>query len=100
GSTGPIEGVPRDDGLIFFRHAGCESCTHTGYRGRKGIYELMMLDEPVRRAILEPEADAKKIQRVARNQGMRLLREDGARQVIAGITSLEEVLAATQAGDA
>ncbi len=99
GPTGPIEGVPRADGLVFFRHEGCDSCTHTGYRGRKGIYEMMVLDEPVRRAILEPDADAKKVQRVARGQGMRTLREDGARQVIAGVTSVEEVLAATQAGD-
>jgi general secretion pathway protein E len=97
---GPIEGKPRADGLVFYRPAGCEACSHTGYRGRKGIYELMILDEPVRRAILDPDADAKKVQRVARAQGMRMLREDGARQVLAGVTSVEEVLAATQAGDA
>src|SRR5690606_15668941 len=86
--VGPVEGIPRTDGLVFYRPAGCESCSHTGYRGRKGIYELMVLDEPVRRAILETDADAKTIQRVARGQGMRLLREDGARQVIAGVTSV------------
>jgi general secretion pathway protein E len=97
--AGPIEGRPRDDGLVFYRPKGCEACAQTGYRGRRGIYELMILDEPVRRAILEHDADAKKVQRVAREQGMRLLREDGARQVIAGVTSVEEVLAATQAGD-
>jgi general secretion pathway protein E len=98
--VGPIEGTPRADGLVFYRPAGCEACSQTGYRGRKGIYELMILDEPVRRAILEHDADAKKVQRVARGQGMRMLREDGARQVIAGVTSVEEVLAATHAGDA
>lgn len=59
---------------------------------------MMLLDEPVRREILKG-SDSKAIQRVARAQGMRLLREDGARQVIAGITSIDEVLAATQAGE-
>ncbi len=61
-----------------------------------GIYELMVIDEPVRKAVLA-NRDAKTIQRAARTQGMRTLREDGARQVIAGVTSVDEVLAATQA---
>jgi type II secretory ATPase GspE/PulE/Tfp pilus assembly ATPase PilB-like protein len=96
---GPIEGTPRADGVIFFRPAGCDACSHTGYRGRLGIFEMMQVDEPVRREILKG-SDAKIIQRVARGQqGMRLLREDGARQVFAGVTSIEEVLAATQAGE-
>ena len=84
--------------LTFYRHAGCEECSNTGYRGRIGIFELMMIDEPVRREILN-NSDAKTIQRVAQQQGMRLLREDGARQVVAGVTSVEEVLAATQAAE-
>lgn len=75
---------------------GCEECGQTGYRGRMGIYELMVIDEPVRKAVLA-NSDAKTIQRAARTQGMRTLREDGARQVIAGVTSVDEVLAATQA---
>jgi general secretion pathway protein E len=95
---GTIDGTPREDGLVFFRPQGCDECSQTGYRGRKGIYELMLIDEPVRREILKG-SDSKAIQKVAREQGMRLLREDGARQVIAGITSIEEVLAATQAGE-
>lgn len=84
--------------LTLYRPTGCEECSHTGYRGRIGIFELMVIDEPVRREILN-NSDAKTIQRVAQQQGMRPLREDGARQVIAGITSVEEVLAATQAAE-
>ncbi len=91
--------VPSTGGaLTFFHPGGCEECSNTGYRGRIGIFELMMIDEPVRREILN-NSDAKTIQRVAQHQGMRLLREDGARQVIAGVTSVEEVLAATQAAE-
>ncbi|RLB44530.1 MAG: type II secretion system protein GspE, partial [Deltaproteobacteria bacterium] len=74
------------------------ACGNTGYRGRIGIFELMMIDEPLRREILNNSA-AQTIQRVAQQQGMRLLREDGARQVVAGVTSVEEVLAATQAAE-
>jgi general secretion pathway protein E len=84
--------------LTFYRPDGCEECSNTGYRGRIGIFELMIIDEPVRREILN-NSDAKTIQRVAQQQGMRLLREDGARQVVAGVTSVEEVLAATQAAE-
>jgi len=84
--------------LTFYHHRGCDECSNTGYRGRIGIFELMMIDEPVRREILN-NSDAKTIQRVAQQQGMRLLREDGARQVVAGVTSVEEVLAATQAAE-
>jgi len=92
---------PADSGsdvLTFYRHDSCEACSNTGYRGRIGIFELMIIDEPVRREILN-NSDSKTIQKVAQHQGMRLLREDGARQVVAGVTSVEEVLAATQAAE-
>ncbi len=82
----------------FYRAVGCDECGQMGYRGRQGIYELMVIDEAVRKAILA-NSDAKTIQRAARPQGMRTLREDGARQVIAGVTSVDEVLAATQASE-
>jgi general secretion pathway protein E len=80
----------------FYRPQGCEECGGTGYRGRVGIYELMMVTEAVRREILN-NSDASTIGRAAQRQGMRTLREDGARKVLAGMTSMEEVLAATQA---
>ncbi len=83
---------------IFYRPAGCEQCAQTGYRGRIAISEMLLLDEPIRREILN-QSDAATISKVAMNRGMRTLREDGARIVIHGITSLEEVLAATQAGE-
>ncbi len=100
-SSPPTLPVPAgtDSGkLTFYHHRGCDECSNTGYRGRIGIFELMMIDEPVRREILN-NSDSKAIQRVAQHQGMRLLREDGARQVVAGVTSVEEVLAATQAAE-
>ena len=83
---------------IFYRAVGCDACAETGYSGRVGIYELLVVDEPVRREILN-SSDSKRIARVAIERGMISLRDDGARQVLAGRTSLEEVLAMTQAGE-
>jgi general secretion pathway protein E len=83
---------------MFYRPIGCEACSETGYRGRIGIFELMVIDEAVRREILN-NSDSGTIQRAACGSGMRLLRADGARQVLGGATSMEEVLAATQAGE-
>jgi general secretion pathway protein E len=83
---------------VFYRAKGCEACTETGYSGRVGIYELLVVDDPVRRAILS-NTDANTITRIAAERGMITLRADGARQVLAGKTSMEEVLAATHAGE-
>jgi len=89
---------PAQERPVFYRAVGCSECAGTGYRGRLGIYELLQVDEPIRRAILD-NADSNTISRIATQRGMRSLREDGARQVLAGRTSLEDVLAATQAGE-
>ncbi|HJL28084.1 MAG TPA: hypothetical protein RMI62_03300, partial [Polyangiaceae bacterium LLY-WYZ-15_(1-7)] len=83
---------------IIFRAKGCEECSFTGYRGRMGIFELMLIDADVRAEILK-QSDSKTIGQAAQRNGMRVLREDGARQVLAGVTSVEEVLAATQANE-
>ncbi len=83
---------------VFYKPAGCEHCAGTGYRGRIGIYELLVVDEPVRREILN-NSDSKSITRIAAERGMVTLRVDGTRTVLSGRTSVEEVLAMTQAGD-
>jgi type II secretory ATPase GspE/PulE/Tfp pilus assembly ATPase PilB-like protein len=83
---------------VFYKPAGCEQCAGTGYRGRIGIYELLVVDEPVRREILN-NSDSKSITRIAAERGMVTLRVDGTRTVLSGRTSIEEVLAMTQAGD-
>ncbi|MBX3270698.1 MAG: Flp pilus assembly complex ATPase component TadA [Sandaracinaceae bacterium] len=92
-------GLPSDlSSAIFYRAIGCDDCAQTGYKGRLAISEMLIIDEAVRRDILN-HADAATISRTAIAGGMRTLREDGARLVLSGITSLEEVLAATQAAE-
>jgi general secretion pathway protein E len=79
----------------FYKARGCSRCTNTGFMGRRGIYELLLVDDAVGPLILR-KADSQTIKRVAWDQGMDSLRDDGARKVLAGMTSVEEVLAATQ----
>jgi general secretion pathway protein E len=74
---------------------GCERCGNTGFSGRRGIYELLLMDDAVGPLVLK-NADAQALKRAAWEQGMDTLRDDGARKVLAGMTSVEEVLAATQ----
>ena len=67
----------------------------TGYRGRSGIYEILLIDDEIRNMILN-KADANMIKAKAMSKGMRLLRQDGARKVEMGVTTTEEILRVTQ----
>jgi general secretion pathway protein E len=78
-----------------YRGAGCDECRGTGYRGRTGIYELLLLDEELR-AELPRRRGAGELRRKAISAGMRTLRQDGLRQVRAGATTPEEVLRVTR----
>ncbi len=80
----------------FFVGTGCEKCFQTGYRGRTGIYEMMMINEQVQNLIYKRET-AGTIKRAALDVGLQTLRMDGARKVLAGITTIAEVLRVTQA---
>ncbi len=81
--------------VTLYRPGACEHCNQTGYRGRLGIFELMLVDDAVRELIAQ-NVDAKRIKRQAVAGGMRTLRVDGARKVLRGITSVAEVLRATE----
>jgi general secretion pathway protein E len=74
---------------------GCAACKETGYRGRTGIHELLVVDDEVR-ALIMKNADSSAIRRAATVTGMVTLREDGAAKVLAGETTIEEVLRVTQ----
>jgi len=78
-----------------YRPGSCERCNYTGYRGRLGIFELMLIDDPIRELVAQ-NVDAKRMKRQAVAGGMRTLRQDGARKVLSGMTSIAEVLRATE----
>src|SRR4051794_10543472 len=85
---------PWEDGAdlpTLFRAAGCSACSKTGYRGRLALHEVMPVTEEIERLTVE-RASAVEIGRVAREQGMQTLRDDGMAKVLAGVTTLEEIL--------
>jgi type IV pilus assembly protein PilB len=81
-------------GRTFYFGKGCEACNNTGYKGRQGIFEIMRLDDPLRDLILEG-ASTNVIREEAKKRGMRSLRDTGLMSIFDGITTIEEVVAAT-----
>jgi len=80
---------------ILYRGNGCDRCKFTGYRGRTGIYELLMVTEEMKRLILERTLTSA-IEENARRLGMRTLREAGGEKILKGITTLEEIIRVTE----
>jgi general secretion pathway protein E/type IV pilus assembly protein PilB len=79
----------------IYKGRGCSDCAKTGYRGRKGIFEIFVIDEEMRRMVYE-KVSSNVLRNRAREIGMRTLREDGVRKIMAGITTPEEVISITQ----
>jgi general secretion pathway protein E len=80
----------QDVALTLVRGAGCEECRNTGYRGRIGIFELMRINEAIRRHI-QSCGTATQLKSAAMESGMNTLRQDGVSKVLAGVTTIEEV---------
>jgi len=78
----------------IFKGRGCTECSRTGYRGRTGIYEIFFVDEEMRRLIYE-RVPSNVLRTQARALGMRTLREDGVRKIMAGLSTPEEVISIT-----
>ena len=81
--------------VTVYKGEGCAQCGFTGYHGRVGIYEMMVVDDDIR-GLITRNIDAKTIKKTAISKGMGTLRADGARKVLAGVTSVAEVLRATE----
>ena len=80
-------------GVLQHHHApGCSHCDHSGFAGRLGLHELLVVSRELRR-LVQTNARAAELQRVAMGEGMRTLRQDGIHKVLAGLTSIEEVRA-------
>ncbi len=87
--------TPEGETIETFRGQGCEQCFGTGHIGRVGIFEMMELNDEIRKLIMG-NADAVEITAAARRNGMRNLREDGWMKVRAGMTTADEVMRVTQ----
>ena len=84
-----------ENSLQLFRGKGCAACKHTGYKGRVGIFELLLMTEAIREHVGATSA-SHVIRDTARQAGMKTLREDGLAKATAGLTTLEETLRVTQ----
>ncbi|TRL26586.1 type II/IV secretion system protein [Methylosinus sporium] len=82
------------EGEILHRPKGCEWCNFTGFRGRRGVFEVIEAS-PVLRAAIGPKTDASELEKVARSQGMTSMTEDGVAKCRAGLTTIDEVFRVT-----
>ena len=79
----------------FYRGHGCPKCFNSGYRGRKGLFEILTMNEDVRRLILDKRS-SDEIKTLAQEKGMKTLRQCGVQALKDGVTTPEEVLRVTQ----
>ncbi|HTQ11603.1 MAG TPA: ATPase, T2SS/T4P/T4SS family [Fimbriimonadaceae bacterium] len=88
-------GLPLPEGLgddvTLYRGKGCDKCKHTGYRGRTGVHELMLFNDPIRDKILE-RSPSHILRKLALENGMRTLQMDAVLKVLNGVTSVDEIL--------
>jgi type II secretory ATPase GspE/PulE/Tfp pilus assembly ATPase PilB-like protein len=89
-------GFSSNEAGTIWRGTGCGECRGTGYRGRLGIFELLVMDEALRKEVLQRRG-AGELRALAIDAGMRTLRADGLRLILAGRTTPEEVLRVTRA---
>ena len=82
------------DGVVFYRKRGCPRCNQTGYKGRVGVYQLLVMSENLE-SLAAQKASREEIERAAIEEGMRTLWDDGLAKVAAGLTSLEELARVT-----
>jgi type II secretory ATPase GspE/PulE/Tfp pilus assembly ATPase PilB-like protein len=93
--TQELKALGVENDTILYRGKGCEKCTHTGFMGRMGIFELLVVDDDIRRLILK-KADERDIRETARKNGMQTLLEDGLEKIRLGVTTLSEIFRVTQ----
>ena len=87
-------GIKLEKGSVLYHGNGCSHCNNTGYRGRIGTIEVLVIDDKIREMIIE-RVSSDEIRDYAVTQGMETLRDNGIRQALIGLTTLEEVLRIT-----
>ncbi len=87
--------LPNYDQTFYYRGKGCEACRFTGHNGRTAIYEILLINEPIREMILQ-RASSNEIKKEAARLGMKTLYQDGLKKVALGLTTPEEIMMSTQ----
>ncbi len=94
-----LDRLPIDKSMVFYEGKGCEKCSGTGYLGRQAIYEFLLIDEGIRKLILE-RASAETIREAAVAKGMKTLAQSGWEKVKTGLTTYHEILRVTAQDEA
>jgi type IV pilus assembly protein PilB len=92
-----LEGIGIRPGTPFYQGKGCQACNNSGYRGRLALFELLVPDEHLHKMILERKSSEEIKMYAIRNLGMATLRRDGLEKALAGFTTIEQVVAVSQA---
>ena len=87
--------APQDQEIYLYHPRGCEYCNVTGYLGRNGLTEILVITDEIRRLILR-QAETRELNRVAVQEGMRTMYDDGMAKALTGLTTVEEVLRVTR----
>ena len=82
------------EGSVIYQAVGCDACDQTGYLGRTGLFELLVVEDELRQAITDG-ASHETLMEIAKRKGLHPYHEDGALKVLLGITSIDEVLQAS-----
>ena len=90
-----VEGLDLPKEIIAYHGKGCKACNNTGYTGRSGIYEIMVVDEELKKLIVQ-KTSSDVIKRKAIELGMHTLLQDGWNKVLAGVTTIEEIMRVVQ----
>jgi type IV pilus assembly protein PilB len=91
--------LPEDlDGRQLYRGRGCDYCNHSGYKGRMGLFEIMVLDDELREMIMQ-NASTQVLRAEAKKRGLRTLRQSGLLALYDGMTTIEEVVRGTLVED-
>ena len=87
--------LDQSDGVELYRGEGCEECAGTGFKGRVAVYEILVVDDEIRKIIASGDFSEISLREFAREKGMLSLRQEGLRRALEGITTIEEVLRKT-----
>lgn len=97
-STAILESLGLNEHISLYRGKGCPVCRNTGYRGRVGTFEVLLVDDEIRELIVK-KVSSEEIKEKAIQNGMKVMKDDAIRKAIMGITTLEEAMSLTQAED-
>jgi type II secretory ATPase GspE/PulE/Tfp pilus assembly ATPase PilB-like protein len=83
------------DDAVLYRGKGCPSCKYTGYKGRTGVFEVLVVDDTIKELVIS-KSSSDTIKRAATENGMTVMHEDAIKKVLLGVTTLEEALDVTR----